>query len=204
MKDSVLKRAWQHYSSRKSKFGIVTDFLFLVFAVFVLVEPLRFGTMVWLSRIALSQPIENEQVEYVDTVGYTFKTIEGSDTLMMKHRDVIEIYNFGGTWSAQSCAELRSLNKLAILYGDNIRIFFITDEEPQVVGKYFNKKKYIIKPLFYDNEEMSESITNLQEVISHVPATLLVTQEGRVVVKSIGAARWTGRRIEGTINKLLE
>lgn len=204
MKDSVLKRAWQHYRSRKSKMGIITDFLFLVFAVFVLVEPLRFGTMVWLSRIALSQPIENEQVEYLDTIAYSFKTVEGCDTTMMKEREGVEIYNFGGTWSAQSCAELRSLNKLAKSYEGKVKVYFITDEQPEVVVRYFKKKGYIIKPLFYDQEEASQKLSNMQEVLSHVPATLLVTQQGRVVIKSIGAARWTGKKIDGTVNRLLE
>lgn len=204
MSDSALKRAWQHYKGRKSKFGIITDFLFLLFAIFVLVEPLRFGTMVSLSRIALSQPIEDEQVEYIDTTGFVFTTIDGVDTLLMKSRDVVEIYNFGGTWSAQSCAELRSLNKLALMYRGKINVFFLTDEDPEVVVKYFAKKKYIIKPLFYKEDVITEAPSMMQEVFSHVPTSLVVSKQGRVAIKSVGAAKWTGSRIEATINSMME
>ncbi len=202
MAESIIQKAWQHYRQRKSKLGIVTDFLFLVFAIVVLTPPLRFGVGVILSRLALTQPKAYEQTEYLPNEGLQLHTANGLDTIIMTNLLRPAVYNFGSTWSAQSCAELRSLNKFAQRYANRIDVFFITDEEPSDVERYFNKKGYTIRPLFYNKETIENSPEMMHDILIAVPATFMVNANGRIVVKSVGAAQWTGNRIESIAEKL--
>jgi hypothetical protein len=201
----MIVRAWRKYRARKSIVGICFDFFFLVVVIFLLVPQLRFLLHIGMVRLTLCQPTSVETTFFVNNFErITFRTVDDVDTTITFDVRRPVLYNFGSLGSAQSCAELRSLNKLAKRYFGQLDVFFITDDDPWTVKSYFDKYDYVIKPLFYvDVEEFLYEHDMLSELCSSVPASLLVDDKGRVIIKKFGAAKWVGSRVEAIVEENL-
>lgn len=202
---SPFARAWQRYRTRKSRFGIWTDFLFLLLVVVMLVPPLRDAVQVGLVRAGLMQPHRIDQTIYIGRdKPIRVHDAFGRDTLIFNTFPRPTLYNFGGTWSPQSRAELRSLNRFAERYRGRIDVIFLTDEDTATVRKYWRRRKYNIPVYYYqpiDQEQNTHDIYD--ELRMNVPASLLIDRGGKVVVRKFGAAKWTGRRIEALADTLI-
>lgn len=202
---SPLKSAWQRYRSRKSRVGIWTDFLFLLIVVVMIIPPLRDAVQVGLVRVGLRQPHRTDETIYAgNSSPVVVKNAKGCDTLIFNTFPRPVLYNFGGTWSPQSRAELRSLNKFAERYRDKIDVVFLTDEDTATVGRYWRKKHYTIPVCYYNSIDEEPNEHNIyDELRMSVPASLLIDRGGKVVIRKFGAAKWTGRRIEGLADTLI-
>lgn len=204
--NNIVASAWRKYRARKSIIGIITDFMFLAIVLVFVIPPLRFGVSVYISRIALREPNPIEDIYYItDNNVTTLTTTSKKDTTILQEIPRLTIVNFGNTTTAQSCAELKSLNKLQEKYKDEISIYFITDEEVEEVTKYFKRHKYTIKPLFYQGIEYDISDHDMiHELQSSVPSTIVIAPNKRIIIKKFGAARWVGKKIETIIDKYID
>lgn len=202
---SPLKSAWQRYHSRKSRIGIWTDFLFLLLVVVMVVPPLRDAVQVGLVRVGLRQPHRIDVTMYADgSSPIVVKNSKGVDTLIFNTFPRPTLYNFGGVWSPQSRAELRSLNKFAERYRGRIDVVFLTDEDTATVNRYWRRRNYTIPVCYYQNIDAEPNLHGIyDELRMNVPASLLVDRGGKVVIRKFGAAKWTGRRIEGLADTLI-
>lgn len=203
----VVDRAWARYRSRKSKKGIATDFAVLAVAIILAVGPLRRGVMTYALRCIIAQPHAYEAIAYTvaaDSIEAT--TPRGGDTTLHfppKHPTTL---NSASLWSAQSRAEMRSLNAAAEKWTD-IRFYVITDEDEMAdMDKYMRQKGYNSLRLLglkrqTDRHEDADQGCRAEmgvahELLNSVPSTIVVDGGGQVIVKKLGAAKWTGRSIE--------
>ena len=209
----VVGRAWARYRSRKSRKGIATDFAVLAVAIILAVGPLRRGVMTYALRCIIAQPRAYEAIAYTvaaDSIEAT--TPRGGDTTLHfppKHPTTL---NSASLWSAQSRAEMRSLNAAAEKWTD-IRFYIITDEDEMAeMGEYMRKKGYgglrLLghKKKAGDLENTSQGdgaeIGLAHELLNSIPSTIVVDDEGQVIVKKLGAAKWTGRNIDGIFRQI--
>lgn len=206
METSVIHKAWQTYRKRKTRIGIFTDFLFLSIVIIAAVPQLRLGVCVYAIRATLTQPRQIDKVIYLPNDSSTLLTANGADTTIHWINTTPTLYNIGSIQSAQSRAEMRSLNRLAEKYADTIRVFFITDDDPKEVLAYINKRKYFaLRPLFYEQEnEFWASHDFANEMKKSIPTSLLITNKGRVIVKKFGAAKWFGKKVDRIIHEIIE
>lgn len=203
----VVGRAWVRYRSRKSRKGIATDFAVLAVAIILAVGPLRRGVMTYALRCIIAQPRAYEAIAYTvaaDSIEAT--TPRGDDTTLHfppKHPTTL---NSASLWSAQSRAEMRSLNAAAGKW-TNIRFYVITDEDEMTeMGEYMRKKGYNSLRLLghkrqTDSPEGADQGCRAEmgvahELLNSVPSTIVVDGGGQVIVKKLGAAKWTGRNID--------
>lgn len=198
----MIKRAWIKYRARKSTIGIWFDFILLAFVITLCVPNLRFMLQTGLVRLTLCQPVALETILFVGNSEYfEVKNLAGIDTTLNFSSDKAAVlYNFGSIKNPQTCAELRTLNKFAKKYRDNIDVIFLTDDEPDEVKAFFDKRNYIIKPLFFElSEHFLARHDMVSELCSSLPASLLVNEKGRIIIKKFGAAKWSGSRIDAII-----
>lgn len=201
----IIHNAWVKYRARKSKIGIITDFFFLFLVLVFLIHPLRFGISVYLSRLALTEPnVINETYYMSSEETMQFRTATGCDTTILGQFSHPTIINFGCTTNPRSCAELKSLNKLWAKYSSKINVYFITDENPADVEKYFTRHDYTLIPLFYNSEDFNWAGHDIEhELQASVPATLVIGNDGQIAIKKFGAAKWTGEKVEHIIDSLI-
>ena len=134
-----LVRAWESYRNRKTRAGIVLDFLILVAVVVLLVPSLRMGVMVNVIRITLRQP--QRYIEQTKMLIPSWLVFSDSDGRVVTLPDTLSrpiLINFAATWSPQSRAEMKSLNLFEKIYGDYVDLYVVFTEERDEVERYID------------------------------------------------------------------
>ncbi len=208
----VVSTVWQRYRKRKSLKGIVIDFVFLVAVLVAIITPLRRGVMTAVLRLTLIEPVAYDKILYVeDTDSLTLKTPLGRDTLLTFPPSGNVLVNIGSVWSPQTRAELPSLNKFAQKYKELIKVYFISTDDIADAQHYLLKKRYSYLHLLSapdieqicEDDDLEESGIWAEMVMSE-PASLLIDTDGQVLIKKMGAAKWTGERIDREIKELIK
>lgn len=206
-------RAWKRYRARKTRKGIAIDFAFLIVAIVMAVGPLRRGVMTYTLRCVISQPQPYEAIAYAlpaDSIEAI--TPGGADTTLRFPPAGPVVINSAAVWSAQSRAEMRSLNSAAEEWPD-IRFYVMTDaEEMQDMARYMERKKYgslhLLGHRTTDDATETSDWTEenerriVSELLNSVPSTIVLDDDGQVVVRKFGAARWRGKRIDGIFRQV--
>lgn len=201
---SLLAKVWRRYRARKSRRGIVSDFLFLLAMVVALSPPLRRELMARVVRAALVQPRVYDKIVFVEAADTArFRTPEGADTLVALPLRRPALFNVGSVWQAQTRAELSSLNDLARRYAGRIDVFFVSTDAPSDVAAYLGERGYAaLRPLFLRADGCAPGCGEerlggvLGQLLMSVPSSALVRPDGLLVVKKLGAAKWVGGRVE--------
>lgn len=205
----MIANAWRKYTARKTRIGIVIDFAFLLALVCVTVAPIRRGIVTYVLRCTLAQPARYDKVIYLSEAdNFVAKTLDGNDTLIAFPPTKNRLVNIGNIWSAQTRAELRSLNIFAEKFAETTEVLFIATDDPQETRRYLRRKGYSsIRPLYIDLPEETEMTDDdssdlLHEMRMSEPASLLIDTGGEVWVKRTGAAKWTGSKIDKLMDEI--
>lgn len=201
---SLLAKVWRRYTARKSRRGVVTDFLFLLAMVVALVPPLRRGLMTCAVRVMLVQPHLYDKIVFVGVADpVRLRTPQGADTLVALPLRRPALFNVGSVWRAQTRAELGSLNELARRYAGRIDVFFVSTDEPSDVVDFLGEGGYTaLRPLFLSADDCEPGVGEerlggvLGQLLMSVPSSALVRPDGLLIVKKLGAARWAGESVE--------
>lgn len=201
---SLLAKVWRRYRARKSRRGIVSDFLFLLAMIVALVPPLRRGLMTCAVGVMLVQPRLYDKIVFVgaeDSV--LLRTPAGADTIVALPLRRPALFNVGSVWRAQTRAELGSLDGLARRYAGQIDVFFVSTDEPADVVAFLDGEGHTaLRPLFLSAEDCGPGVGEerlggvLGQLLMSVPSSALVRPDGLLVVKKLGAARWSGASVE--------
>lgn len=209
----VVGRAWARYRARKTRKGIVIDFGVLIVAVVLFVAPIRRGFMTYTLRCVLAQPQPYEALTYAQPAdSIAALTTAGADTTLHFPPAGPVVINSADPWSAQSRAEMRSLN-IAAGQWPAIRFYVITDADDMAdMARYMSRKGYTDLHLLGHRATDSETEISewdeaterrlVDELLNSIPATILLDSDGQVVVRKFGAARWTGKRIDSIFRKV--
>lgn len=198
-------RAWARYRRRKSVRGIVIDFALLVVVIVLAVAPLRRGVLTYALRVVAAQPDAYEHILFASPAdSFVVRTPCGADTTIHFPPARPTLINVASVWSPQSRAELKSLNKAASLWPQISFLVIVSSDEADDMARYLARKKYTsLRLLTVDDdseaaeEKSDEARAGLRnDVINSIPATILLDANGQVVIKKLGSAKWTGKRVE--------
>lgn len=206
----VVGRAWARYRARKTRKGIALDFAFLGVVIVMAVAPLRRGVMTYALRCVITQPDAYEPIAYAAADSIEARTAQGADTVLHFPPSTPVALNAASPWSAQSRAEMRSLNRAAERWA-GIRFYVIVEpDEAHDMERYMARRHYsALRMLSLRAEEdgLMETPDGQRrlsdELLNSVPATMVVDADGQVIVKKFGAARWTGDRIDQIFSRLM-
>lgn len=209
----AIGRAWTRYRGRKTRKGIVVDFVFLAVVLTMAITPLRRSVMTYALRCIISQPEAFKPIVFMggkDSIAA--RTADGRDTTLHFPPLRPAVLNSASVWSAQSRAEMRSLDEAAGLWPD-IDFYILTDEdEAQDMARYLTRKKYRhLRLLTFapsgrqegDDAECT-AIGAANDLRQNIPATIAVKTDGRVAIRKLGAAKWTGKRISEIYKQLTD
>ncbi|PTX59855.1 thiol-disulfide isomerase/thioredoxin, partial [Kordia periserrulae] len=136
-------------------------------------------------RVVLS----NFQWNLVDTNGkvVNFQEMEGN----------IILVNFWATWCPPCIAEMPSLHNLHKDYGDKITFLFVANDTKEKVNTYLEKNNYNL-PVYYATGNAPKEMQS-----NSIPTTFLIDDQGKIVMKEIGAANWNSTNVRTQIDELL-
>lgn len=186
-------------STNKSK---LNNIIFLAVIALLLIPQTRKPFQVLLHKgIALVNPVsikdESERV-VLNNYDWKFQKEDGTQYNFNKVKGKVIVINFWATWCPPCIAEMPSLQKLYSKYGDEVEFLFVTSDPIEKIRVFKNKNDYTF-PVY-------QIISNPPEVLetTSIPRTLVVNQQGELIIDKSGAVDWFSDKIRKTLDSFLK
>ena len=142
---SFLNEQWKKYSARKTKAGIVLDFLFLLLFLAMLHPVSRHRISSFVIRYTMTSPKEIEDKTILSDQDYDWQYTNSAkeEKQFSDLKGKVVFLNFWATWCPPCVAEFPAIQELYNEYGHRIEFVLISSEEQEVVQKFFDKKRLL-------------------------------------------------------------
>ncbi|OQY02789.1 MAG: hypothetical protein B6I20_06435 [Bacteroidetes bacterium 4572_117] len=200
-----IKEKVNKYFNRKSKFSIISDFLFIALLISLLIPQSRVEVVAFINkiRVAVIQPSvkSKEDVVQLSEKDYNWEveSLDGNKYLLSDYKGKVIFLNLWATWCPPCIAEMPSIQKLYNKYKDNDQIVFliVSNEEREKVSAFMKKRDFVF-PV-----QTTKYQTPKPFYTESIPTTYLVSKSGKIVIKETGAANWAGERMQKTVDGLI-
>lgn len=153
----------------------------------------------FLQLISTAPSVENiENQEVLKSYSGSFSDENGAIIPFENFKNKVIIIGFWATWCPSCVAEMPSLQKLYNDYKDKVAFVLITSEEPKQVREFMQKKQYNLPVFYNENNLPKELYTN------KIPATFLISSEGKIIIKKIGVAHWNSQKVREILDTLVK
>ena len=131
---------------------------------------------------------------------FTLRKGDGQVVSLADFKGKIVVLNFWATWCAPCIEEMPSLNRLAERYaGKGVEIVAISvDEDPEAYQNFLSKNQIRFLTLRDPSRRISEQYGTFK-----LPESYVISREGRLLNKIIGAADWSAAEMLSYFEGLL-
>lgn len=197
----MLKKYSQKWKEKKL-FDKVSDLVFIIFIIAILIPPSRTAILVSVKRVFAFAPrsiSEDERVSLSeDSYHWELVDIQGHKINVSDLSGKTLFINEWATWCPPCIAEMPSIQKLYDEFKDdeNVSFLLITNEDKDVVVNFIEENDYSI-PVYL-------AISNTPQAFfsPSIPTTFLVSPEGEIVLKEVGSKKWHGENVIELIRSL--
>jgi len=149
--------------------------------------------------ILVSSPATIEEAKREVLSDFDWKLADDSGKIVnfQEMEGEVILVNFWATWCPPCIAEMPSLNALHEDYKDKIKFLFVANDDLDKVKAYFEKNNYDL-PVYF---QKSNGPTALYS--KSIPATFLIDNYGKIVMKEIGPSDWNSTNVRNQIDELL-
>ena len=176
-----------------------SNILFGLFIILMIIPQTRMPIQVFLQRIISFSPSEIDKDERTALKDYHWNlgTINSETINFNQSEGKVIVVNFWATWCPPCIAEMPELQELYDTYNDKVDLYFITNDPPEKVKLFLKSNGYDL-PVYFQIEKAPKILES-----SSLPTTYLLSKNGDVVIKKIGAASWNSDKVHQTIDRLL-
>lgn len=186
----------KRFSSRDFLIGVASGILFTIVSAALLVAALvTLGRNIAVGENGVREamlpapefPPQGQMAAYGHAdMDWTFETLTGESSTLSDYRGKVVFLNFWATWCGPCVAEMPSIQKLHDnLKRDDVAFLLVSDEDvPTIEG--FVRERRLTLPVFHARGAVPRLFKT-----SVIPATFIIDENGIVVLRSIGAARWS-------------
>ncbi|MBN2639304.1 MAG: TlpA family protein disulfide reductase [Bacteroidales bacterium] len=197
----TIKQWVQNYFSRKKPFAIISDFIFIILVVLLLIPTTRKEVSAFFIRMVSFPPSElnvQEQYNLSPEVGtWPIQALNGYTMPFGGLEGKPVVVNFWATWCPPCRAELPGLQELYEEYKGRVNFAFLSDEPAATIKKFSVEHQYQDLPFFRYTTVPKDFETR------SIPATFIISPTGKVVLEKKGAARWDSGKVKSILDKLL-
>ena len=196
---NFIQSQWTKYKSRKSKAGIVIDFLFLLLFMAMIHPATRTNIKSFVIRHTMRSPQESENKTHLKIQDYDwrYRDLQGQVQHFAALKGEVIFLNLWATWCPPCIAEFASIDALYQAYNKQVNFVLISNEEASSIRAFLEKKQYHIPSYTY----MDEMPTILSS--KSIPATYIISKSGKIVVNKKGAAQWNSDQTKALLDKLI-
>ena len=198
LKERLIK--WNRTRSLRQK---ATDVFFWVLLVLLILPGPRKAVSTAVNRVILlmKSPAlieEGKQARLTDNdYNWYLSDAEGNSLQLRALKGKVIFLNFWATWCPPCMAELPEIQKVYKKYGDSVTFLLVTGQDPADVEIFLEKQGFDL-PVTY-------STSPLPLLFDHraIPATYIISRDGKIAVRKTGAVNWDSRGTDRVIRQLL-
>lgn len=185
----------------KSLFSKITDILFILLIIGLLIPQTRTPIVVFLKQLSNFSPSVsvNDHFGMLNKKDYQWQFLDsGQQEKQLKDfQDKPILINFWATWCPPCIAEMPSLLKLQKDYGNKVHFLFISQENQTVTYSFLQEKKWS----FNSYRPLSREPLLLQS--NSLPTTFIIDTNGNILVKETGNKNWNGDSVRELLDTLI-
>jgi len=176
-----------------------SNILFGVFIVLMIIPQTRMPIQIFIQRFISFSPSEISQEDRATLKDYNWNLVElnSERTNFSQSEGKVILINFWATWCPPCVAEMPELQELYNEYGDQVDFYFVTNEKPETVNFFLEKKGFEL-PVFIQIEKSPKVLES-----SSLPTTYLISKSGEIVMRKTGAASWNSDKVHSVLDALL-
>ena len=200
-----IKQKFDNYLKKKSKFGIASDVIFIVFIILLIIPSTRIEVVATLQkiRVAIINPSANEEQNAVQLsdkdFAWAFSDLDGTQHQLSDYKGKVLFVNLWATWCPPCVAEMPSIQKLYDKFKANEQIeFLLVSSEDVSTVKAFIKKRGFTFPVKTTRYQLPDALFT-----KSIPTTYLISKDGKIIVREVGAANWGGDKMEKIVRDLI-
>lgn len=196
------KSYFSNYFKKKKPLSIFFDALFVVLILLLLIPATRKETAAffirWTSFPASS--LDNDEQYFVSdqTKQWELYRLDGERISFQELNEKPVFLNIWATWCPPCIAELPSIEALYDQYGEEVSFILVSNEDPEKVIAFAAKHGYESLPFYYSNYSPVDFSTQ------SIPATFVLSKEGKVMIEKKGAARWNSDKTKKLLDELIK
>jgi thiol-disulfide isomerase/thioredoxin len=151
-------------------------------------------------RVALFSPAAIDQADQTQLEPFTYRlaALDGTPANVEIGKGKVTFISYWATWCPPCRAELPSIQELYIDYGQTVDFVLITNEKPEVVKEFLNKKHFTLPVVLPQMETPAELLERT------IPTNYVIDKSGKVVIKEQGATDWNSKKMRQTLNVLIK
>ncbi|WP_194527133.1 TlpA family protein disulfide reductase [Zobellia roscoffensis] len=185
---------------KKRKLSI-SDGVLLVFILLLVIPQTRKPIQVALNSVKMQffspSKISEENQTVIESFNYRVETLNGENISLEIGRGRVTFIGYWATWCPPCIAEMPSIQKLYDDYGDSVNFLLLTNEEPEVVKRFLEKKKFIL-PVYIPRMQAPEALYD-----RNIPTNFVIDKTGKIVVKETGSTDWNAKKIRAILETLI-
>ena len=194
-----IKERIKAYTSKKSKFGIASDIVFVAILIALLFPTSRNELIVGVKKLLLFQPGLEKNIEELGEKDYNWsiQNLDGEIIPFSEFQGKTIFLNTWATWCPHCIAEFPSIQRLYDVYGKDIEFVILSNENPSIVQAFLDKEGYDF-PVYLTYDAMPVALESRS-----LPTTFIISPKGEILINKKGSAKWDGDKVKALIDDLL-
>lgn len=193
-----LKKEYNKFKN-KSWFGKITDFLFILLLILLIIPGSRKELMTYGSRVRM----------YLTSVETKEQTsgLEGKNSVILQDNngnrytlddflDKPVFINYWATWCPPCRAEMHTIEKLYKQYDKDINFLIVSNQPLSKQNEFIEEENYDF-PYYrlVSNPEGSFAYSVL-------PTSMVISKDNRIILRKEGAVNWQSKKVKEIFNEL--
>jgi thiol-disulfide isomerase/thioredoxin len=187
---------------KKSLFSKITDIIFIILIVSLLIPNSRTAIMAFVNNIKakIIQPkIKDESIVLSEQdYNWQLSDLKGNTINFSEFQDKVVFINFWATWCGPCVGEMPEIQKFYDNFKNNENVIFliVSNEDKAVIQNFIDNKGYTF-PVYTSMSNPPRAFDS-----NSIPTSFLISKSGKIVMRQVGVANWGGEKIQKTVTKL--
>lgn len=190
-----------NYLKKKKPLSIFIDALFVILVVLLIIPGTRTTVGAFFIRMTSFPPStieKSDQLRIGNNVNdWLLYDSQGNEVKFSELNKKPVFINIWATWCPPCVAEIPGIEEIYHEYKNEVSFVLLTNEDVETVNRFLKKNNYQELPVYF------ASNTPLEFSSNSIPATFIVSRDGRIAVNKKGAARWNTSTTKNLLDELI-
>lgn len=174
-----------------------SNILFVVVLALIVYPKTRMPIISTVQRIIAFSPSTSGTDEQLNDYRWNLADLDGNPLSFSEAENEVVFVNFWATWCPPCVAEMPYMQDLYEEYGDKMKFYFVTDEDPTKIRKFMDKHDYDL-PIQIATSAPPEILE-----AKALPTTYVIGKNGDIHIKKKGSAKWNSKKVYHLLDDLL-